>query len=117
VGITRGQRRLYLTLATTRDLWGTPNYNSPSRFLGEIPGGLITEAPARRRRPVLEAARSRPGLSAGELSPGDRVRHPTWGEGGVVSLAGSGDRAEALVEFDEHGRKRLLLAWAPLTRV
>jgi hypothetical protein len=35
----------------------------------------------------------------------------------VVSLAGEGDHAEALVEFDEHGRKRLLLAWAPLERL
>jgi DNA helicase-2/ATP-dependent DNA helicase PcrA len=117
VGITRAQRRLYLTLATTRNLWGSPNYNSSSRFLGEIPRELIAEAPERRRRPVLETAQPRGGLSAGQLAPGDRVRHPTWGEGSVVLLTGAGDRAEAAVEFDEHGRKRLLLIWAPLTRV
>ena len=117
MGITRAQRRLYLSLATTRNLWGSPNYNSASRFLGEIPKGLIAEAPERRRRPVLEAVQPRPALSGGQLAPGDRVRHPTWGEGSVVSLTGSGDRAEAVVEFDEAGRKRLLLVWAPLTRV
>ncbi len=117
VGITRAQRRLYLTLATTRNLWGMPNYNSPSRFLGEIPKELLTEAPERRRRPALEAAQPRATLTGDQLSPGDRVRHRTWGPGRVVSLTGTGDRAEVVVEFDEHGRKRLLLAWAPLERV
>jgi DNA helicase-2/ATP-dependent DNA helicase PcrA len=117
VGITRAQRRLYLTLATTRNLWGAPNYNSPSRFLGEIPQQLVTEAPERRRRPALEAAQPRPTLTGDQLSPGDRVSHRTWGPGRVVSLTGAGDRVEVMVEFDEHGRKRLLLAWAPLERV
>ena len=117
VGITRAQRRLYLTLAISRNLWGAANYNSPSRFLGEIPKTLLAEAPERKRRPVLEAAQPRPTLSATELAVGDRVRHRHWGPGKVVSLTGAGDRAEAVVEFDEAGRKRLLLAWAPLERV
>ena len=51
------------------------------------------------------------------MIPGDRVRHRQWGDGTIVELTGSGDRAEAIVEFDERGRKRLLLAWAPLERV
>ncbi len=117
VGITRAQRRLYLTLATTRNLWGAPNYNSPSRFLGEIPGQLVADAPERRRRPVLEAAQPRAPLTGGPLRVGERVTHPSWGPGTVVALVGEGDRAEAAVHFDDAGRKRLLLAWAPLTRV
>jgi len=117
VGLTRAQRRLYLTLATTRNLWGAPNYNSPSRFLDEIPRALLAEAPERRRRARLEAAEPRPTLSAAEVTVGDRVRHRTWGPGQVVSLKGEGDGTEAVVEFEEAGRKRLLLAWAPLERV
>ncbi|MBS1195891.1 MAG: helicase / ATP-dependent helicase PcrA, partial [Actinobacteria bacterium] len=97
--------------------WGAPNYNSPSRFLGEIPKALIAEAPERQRKPVLEAAAPRPTLSASQVAVGDRVRHRSWGVGRVVSLAGEGDHAEAMVEFEEAGRKRLLLAWAPLERV
>jgi DNA helicase-2/ATP-dependent DNA helicase PcrA len=45
------------------------------------------------------------------------VRHQHWGEGIVVSVAGDGDRAEAKVDFDGQGIRRLLLAWAPLERV
>ncbi len=117
VGLTRAQQRLYLTLAVTRNLWGAPNYNSPSRFLGEIPKALVAEAPERKRRPVLEAAQPRPTLSAAQLAVGDRVRHRSWGIGRVVSLNGEGNHAEAMVEFEDAGRKRLLLAWAPLERV
>jgi DNA helicase-2/ATP-dependent DNA helicase PcrA len=117
VGLTRAQRRLYLTLAVTRNLWGAPNYNSPSRFLGEIPKSLVTEAPERKRRPVLEGAQPRPTLSAAQVAVGDRVRHRSWGIGRVISMTGEGNHAEAMVEFEEAGRKRLLLAWAPLERV
>ena len=117
VGFTRAQRRLYLTLAVQRNLWGAPNYNSPSRFLLEIPRSLVAEAPERKRRPGLEAAQPRATLSPSQVALGDRVRHRSWGAGKVVSLTGEGDRAEAVVEFDQYGRKRLLLAWAPLERV
>jgi DNA helicase-2/ATP-dependent DNA helicase PcrA len=117
VGVTRAQRRLYLTLAVQRNLWGSPNYNSPSRFLLEIPRSLVAEAPERKRRPGLEAAQPRATLSPSQVVLGDRVRHRSWGAGKVVSLTGEGDRAEAVVEFDQYGRKRLLLAWAPLERV
>ena len=40
-----------------------------------------------------------------------------WGEGVVSEIVGSGDRAEAVVVFNGHGAKRLLLAWAPLEKV
>jgi DNA helicase-2/ATP-dependent DNA helicase PcrA len=46
VGITRARRRLYLTYAWCRTLWGATQYNPPSRFLREIPEELthLTEA-------------------------------------------------------------------------
>jgi DNA helicase-2/ATP-dependent DNA helicase PcrA len=114
VGITRAKRRLCLTHATTRNLFGATNYNSPSRFLGEIPDSLMTEADKRVRRPDLEATAPRPTLGGADIDRGDRIRHRQWGLGTVVSVDGAGDRAEAIVRFDEAGEKRLLLAWAPL---
>ncbi len=41
VGITRAQRQLYLTNAFTRTLWGSSQYNPPSRFLKELPERLV----------------------------------------------------------------------------
>ena len=55
VGITRAMERLFLTLATTRNLFGATNYNSPSRFLREIPESLIEIADKRTRRPDRES--------------------------------------------------------------
>jgi DNA helicase-2/ATP-dependent DNA helicase PcrA len=117
VGITRAQERVFLTHATTRNLFGSVNWNSPSRFLGEIPDDLLEEAAARTRKQGVESAAPRATLEGSDVGVGDRVRHQHWGEGVVVSLSGSGDRAEASVDFEGQGTKRLLLAWAPLERV
>ncbi|MEE8497864.1 MAG: DNA helicase PcrA [Acidimicrobiia bacterium] len=116
VGITRAQEHLYLTHATTRNLFGATNYNSPSRFLGEIPDGLLKEADKRKRVPEREAVKPRPTLDGSSVAVGDEVRHQHWGLGVVVEVIGSGDRAEATVSFEGQGEKRLLLAWAPLER-
>ena len=41
VGITRARERLYVTHAWSRSLFGSTQYNPPSRFLEEIPGELV----------------------------------------------------------------------------
>jgi DNA helicase-2/ATP-dependent DNA helicase PcrA len=119
VGITRAQDSLYLTSAWSRMLFGGSNYNPPSRFLGEIPEGLIEKAGKRERRSPAERAAAtgpRTTVAPGEIGPGDRVRHDRWGLGTVREVVGTGDRAEAEVMFDTQGKKRLLLTWAPLER-
>jgi DNA helicase II / ATP-dependent DNA helicase PcrA len=47
---------------------------------------------------------------------GDDVVHATFGEGVVIDMDGTGDRAEATIRFAGVGEKRLLLSWAPLTK-
>ena len=119
VGITRAQDLLYLTSAWQRMLFGGSSYNPPSRFLKEVPDALLKNAPKRqRRKPADRAAASGPRttVAPGEVGPGDRVRHDKWGLGTVREVVGKGDRAEAEVMFDTQGKKRLLLAWAPLER-
>jgi len=54
---------------------------------------------------------------AGGLKVGDDVRHGKWGEGIILLLEGTGDKAEAVVRFPDVGEKRLLLSWAPLTKL
>jgi DNA helicase-2/ATP-dependent DNA helicase PcrA len=117
VGITRAQDRLYLTSAWSRMLFGGSNYNPPSRFLAEIPDGLMEKAGKRARRTASERAASvgpRTTVSPGQIGPGDRVRHDKWGLGTVREVVGTGEMAEAEIMFDTQGKKRLLLAWAPL---
>ena len=59
VGITRAERRLYLTSAWSRTMFGTTMYNVPSRFLDEIPSELLDEQGDRARRPGRSSLRSR----------------------------------------------------------
>jgi hypothetical protein len=68
----------------------------------------------------LDGSRRRAPASTGAeqlgLERGDRVVHGTWGEGAVVEVSGSGEDAEAVVQFASVGRKKLLLRMAPLKR-
>jgi DNA helicase-2/ATP-dependent DNA helicase PcrA len=140
VGITRAQRRLALTNAWSRQLFGSTHYNPPSRFLKEIPEQLMAEVGTKRRpgswregraasreRIVDAAVGERRGLgtpppvrtSGGErlgLRVGDDVVHGKFGEGVVLEIFGEDEKAEAVVRFPGVGEKRLLLAWAPLKR-
>jgi DNA helicase-2/ATP-dependent DNA helicase PcrA len=123
VGITRARERLYLCHAWSRTIWGSTNYNPPSRFLSEIPSDLLREIESNGSSQRL---RGRVGVSVTSggvrreppaVSAGDTVMHDRWGEGVVVSVSGSGSDAEATVAFEDEGEKRLLLAYAPLRRV
>jgi DNA helicase-2/ATP-dependent DNA helicase PcrA len=126
VGITRAERRLYLSRATVRSAWGAPQYNPPSRFLEEIPAELVDW---RRLEssvasiPAVATLAARPGVrSPGNrtvvhLEPGDRVTHDTFGMGTVVAVEGTGERAIASIDFRDQGVKRLLLRYAPVEKL
>ncbi|MPZ53876.1 MAG: ATP-dependent DNA helicase PcrA, partial [Acidimicrobiia bacterium] len=116
VGITRAQDRLYLTSAAARMLWGQTNYNPMSRFVKEIPPGLLEKSAKRIRNKESESASPRKTVAPSDVAAGDRVRHEKWGLGTVREVIGEGDRAEAQVMFDTKGSRRLLLSWAPLEK-
>jgi DNA helicase II / ATP-dependent DNA helicase PcrA len=116
VGMTRAQERLTLTHAAGRSLYGSRNYNLPSRFLDELPSEVERE----RLRP---ASWSSYGARAGvvprtdvpDLATGDAVRHGTLGEGIVTRIEPGG---VVTVRFAEDGaERRLVLEYAPLERV
>jgi DNA helicase-2/ATP-dependent DNA helicase PcrA len=129
VGITRAEQRLYLTRALARNWYGRPSFHRQSRFLGEIPPGLIEwrrdeAAAARAATPAQERMASRSGArSPGNrpvpaLSPGDMVTHDKFGLGTVVSTDGYGDQAEAKIDFGGgYGVKHLVLRYAPLEKL
>ena len=114
VAMTRAQQRLYLTHAWNRTLFGATHANPPSRFLREVPDELVDEQGAAGAR--APGRGSGADDAAGEVGPGDRIRHPAFGPGIVVEVSGEPGREEAVVDFDESGTKRMLLAYAPLVR-
>jgi DNA helicase-2/ATP-dependent DNA helicase PcrA len=141
VGITRAEQRLYLCHAWSRMMFGTTDYRAPSRFIDEIPPQLLMAigeeerrgrgrgfgahrdtvvAAAVRRSGGPAASGSLPGARGAEqlgLQVGDDVRHEKFGDGVIVDITGTGDKAEARVRFVDAGEKTLLLSWAPLQRV
>ena len=69
---------------------------------------------------AIESGRRRPSPSGADglgLKLGDDVNHAQWGEGVIIDVEGTGDKAEAVVHFPSVGEKRLLLSWAPLEKI
>jgi DNA helicase-2/ATP-dependent DNA helicase PcrA len=117
VGITRARRRLYLTHAWSRSLFGGSSYNPASRFLSEIPSDLVQSVEGEQTSANGRANGGRPEREPIDVSAGDTVIHDKWGEGVVLSVSGAGDRAEATISFEDVGEKRILLAYAPLAKL
>ena len=88
---------------------GTPGRSVFGSGLAPADGGFDTNG-RRRRAPATTGAEEL------GLEVGDQVVHGTWGEGRVVSTAGTGGDAEAEVIFTSVGRKKLLLRMAPVKR-
>jgi hypothetical protein len=82
---------------------------TPGRLRGNIEERL-TEWTSSRPAP------SRPQAGRVPLAVGEIVRHPTFGEGVVQEVEGSGDTEQATVNFAEVGLKRLLVNLARLER-
>ncbi len=81
-------------------------------------GGEAKPAVARARRRVRDRREAEPAAPAAAYATGDKVRHPTFGDGIVMSCTPSGGDFQLTVAFKEgHGVKRLLLGFAPLERV
>jgi DNA helicase II / ATP-dependent DNA helicase PcrA len=115
VGMTRAQERLTLTHASGRSLYGSRNYNLPSRFLDELPEEVERE----RLRPASWASYGSrtiaPRSDVPDLATGDAVRHGTLGEGIVTRIEPGG---VVTVRFaDDGAERRLVLEYAPLEKI
>ncbi|OOG53742.1 DNA helicase II [Rhodanobacter sp. C03] len=120
VGITRAREKLFVTHAESRRMHGTEMLARPSRFLGEIPAELIDEVRPRVQvtRPMYAGRPREISSSLEETLPvklGQRVSHPSFGEGVVLSAEGSGAHTRLQVNFEGAGSKWLVAAYANLT--
>jgi DNA helicase-2/ATP-dependent DNA helicase PcrA len=139
VGITRAQRRLVLTSAARRRVFGDYQSTDPSRFIDEIPLGLIEEAPSSVVAPQPSFSRFREGYGRhgthrrsvreesvsyacededqsvpSGLRQGLRVRHPTFGVGTILSIERLDDDMKLVVRFLSVGQKTLRARYAKL---
>ena len=113
VGMTRAEKRLFLTWAGTRRVYGTTYPNLASRFIFES-----KVAPETRQRAGEEdiqvLASYQPPPTIPRVGKGRRVMHPVHGPGRVVDQIGTGEFAKATVVFDSGVRQTFMLKYAPL---
>lgn len=143
VGITRAQKKLYMTNAFSRMLYGRMQNNPASRFMEEIKPELLANDEAMRsqgpktpfdnstynrrterafstpyKRPTQRVEKPQEtGANKKNWTVGDKVTHKAWGIGTVVKVNGTGEDMELDIAFPEKGIKRLLAAFAPITKV
>ncbi len=129
VGMTRAKERLFMTSAEFRTIYGTTARTNPSRFLGDIPEELIEplgpiaprhitwEAADVTRAPAAQQILEEAGAVEPPFRPGDRVRHPKFGQGMVVSVNGAGAEMVISVAFPAKGIKKLDPAYANLQKL
>jgi DNA helicase II / ATP-dependent DNA helicase PcrA len=125
VGVTRAQRRLYVLHAFRRHLYGAPQLAEASRFLADLPAGLLdvvrrpgAGVPSPPRTPgavraAVHAHAVRP--NPVELAPqryreGMRVAHPKLGEGSILKSTMTRSGEEVVIRFDTAGVKIFAVA-------
>jgi DNA helicase-2/ATP-dependent DNA helicase PcrA len=120
VGMTRAMERLVLTCARSRRRFGTRSTPVPSRFLAEIPHGVVEGVRGARAGPAaagereLDYSLAQAEAAEGVAAPGLRVRHPVFGSGTILAVSGRGPGQKLRIRFDRAGTKTLVLRYAQL---
>ncbi|MGX2951057.1 DNA helicase II [Ursidibacter sp. B-7004-1] len=123
VGITRAKKKLTISYAESRRLYGKEERHLPSRFIAELPEKHIREVRLRGNinRPAHFFAKNSPKPTASVLddSPwkmGQKVRHEKFGQGTIINIEGSGDQTRLQVAFVQQGIKWLIAKMANLEK-
>lgn len=145
VGITRARRKLYLTNAKIRTIYGRSVCYPQSRFLSELPEETLERLVVRANnygfassgnnqigfsssfRPTNQMQTAKPILQApagSGIKPdsdinwhvGDKAKHGKWGIGTIVSVKGSGEEVELQIAFPDQGIKALMQKYAPISK-
>ena len=133
VGITRAKKRLYLLNSRSRTLFGKTSHNKPSRFLAEIPSGLVeekeTQRPAnfgaaaaakgeQRRNNIVQSRvisyQPQKQNNTNKYKVGMKVSHKTFGEGLIIGERPMASDTLLEIAFDKAGTKKLMANYANL---
>ena len=131
VGITRAEKELYISNATTRTVFGRTSSYLPSRFIDEIPAELVDSLRAKRRipddvKPTVPrhmSVASRPVTKPiirneviADWKVGDTAIHSKWGNGKVVNVFGEGAGMKLTIEFPTQGVRVVMAKFAPVKK-
>ena len=131
VGITRAEKELYISNATTRTVFGRTSSYLPSRFIDEIPAELVDSLRAKRRipddiKPTVPrhmSVASRPvtkpiirNAVIADWKVGDTAIHSKWGNGKVVNVSGEGAGMKLTIEFPTQGVRVVMAKFAPVKK-
>ena len=138
VGITRAEDKLSMSWARQRRRAGDITYGTLSSFVEAVPEELLDRRTSERLKRVQYSTphrgryryRSRdPSEATYEPDPdagmnqdlprfvkGERVLHQTFGSGAVLEITGFGRDLKVTIDFDEIGRKKLLVRYASLEK-
>lgn len=131
VGITRAEKELYISNATTRTVFGRTSSYLPSRFIDEIPAELVDSLRAKRRipddiKPTVPrhmSVASRPVTKPiirneviADWKVGDTAIHSKWGNGKVVNVSGEGAGMKLTIEFLTQGVRVVMAKFAPVKK-
>ena len=131
VGITRAEKELYISNATTRNVFGRTSSYLPSRFIDEIPEELVDGLRAKRKVPddikrhvpQHMSVTSRPVTKPivrneviADWKIGDTAIHSKWGNGKVINVAGEGAGMKLTIEFPTQGVRVVMAKFAPVKK-
>lgn len=131
VGITRAEKELYISNATTRTVFGRTSSYLPSRFIDEIPAELVDSLRAKRKipddiKPTVPrhmSVSSRPVTKPiirneviADWKIGDTAIHSKWGNGKVVNVSGEGASMKLTIEFPTQGVRVVMAKFAPVKK-
>lgn len=112
VAITRAEQRIYLVHAQKRYMYGKSNYQKESRFLGEL--GIVSKTKPKLFSVARECEEQKEAYESG-LQVGDIVTHSRFGCGKILSI--SDDGLVGMIDFEDFGKKELMLNLANLEKV
>jgi len=112
VGITRAKKRVYLLWTTTRNIFGSVRVNVASRFLEDVPEELISgyeKLPGKEKTGKVSSKKE----IIYNFKDGERVSHPAFGEGVVISAKDD----IVTVAFMKAGVKKISAKFGKLKKV
>ncbi len=144
VAMTRAMKKLTITFAQGRLLWGSLKFNGPSQFLHEIPSKFYkwdffqtaskksqfdqytnfddfdqssssTDENVFYREKVYQTKRTP--TSSSNYPTGSKIIHALYGEGTVLDSEGLGQNEKVTIQFRDGIRKKFMVKFAPLQKV